>query len=396
MYIALGQPLTESLLERVWQGASLRGDALLTSEGIRLRVVHPGRRAGGAGPDFHHAVIATAGERRCGDVELHVRSSAWRAHGHHHDPNYNGVILHVVFRDDARQPTLLENGTSVPVLPLEAYLTAATPTSALLHAAAEPCADAVTRLGATAVGEVLDRAGDARFRAKGRTFRSELAADDADQVLYHGLLRALGYSANTEPFGELARRVPMQTLERIAAATRSTERAAAFHRALSTEACRLRWRHCGCRPPNLPPQRIAAAARLLATHLEDGSLAQPLLGLVSRADVATGHRGLVNALRVAAGDHDGGIGRGRASEMVVNVLLPFCYAVGGARSRLHRRALALYRAFPHLDDNHVSREMAQQAGIGAALADSARRQQGLVHLYRRFCLERRCRRCPLR
>ena len=389
------QPLTESLLARVWQGAPLRGEELVTSQGVRLRIVYPGRRAGVAGPDFHHAIIATAGERLRGDVELHVRSSAWRAHGHHRDPNYNGVILHVVFRDDATQPTLLQNGTSVPVVPLEAYLTGADPASDLLHAAAEPCSDAVTRLGATAVGQVLDRAGDTRFRAKARAFQSELAADDGDQVLYHGLLRALGYSGNTEPFGELARRVPVATLKRIAVKTRPTERAPAFHRALSDEACHLAWRYYGCRPPNLPQQRLVAAARLLATHLEDGSLAQPLLDLVSRADVATGHRGLVNALAVPAGDHDGTIGRGRACEMVVNVLLPFSYAVGGARSRPGRRALALYRAFPRLDDNRVSREMAQQAGIGAALASSARRQQGLIHLYRRFCLDRRCRRCPL-
>jgi hypothetical protein len=87
------------------------------------------------------------------------------------------------------------------------------------------------------------------------------------------------------------------------------------------------------------------------------------------------------------------IGRGRAREMVVNILLPFSFA--WEEGELKEHALELYRSYPLLDENQITRQMSRQMFVGSGMVNSARRQQGLIHLYKSFCLERKCPQCPL-
>ena len=90
-------PLSERELARLWRDQTFPPAALVTSEGEKLRVIYRGRSGGGPGPDFRDALIAAPGVLLRGDVELHVLSSDFRRHGHHRDPAYAGVALHVVF-----------------------------------------------------------------------------------------------------------------------------------------------------------------------------------------------------------------------------------------------------------------------------------------------------------
>ena len=92
------------------------------------------------------------------------------------------------------------------------------------------------------------------------------------------------------------------------------------------------------------------------------------------------------------------IGQGRAREIVVNVLLPFLFAWGERLSQpwLKDRAVQLYRDHPRLGGNWVTSYMERQIfGEDQAKVTSACQQQGLIHLYEVFCVERRCYDCPL-
>src|SRR5688572_6384772 len=111
-------PLSERDLSRLWRDQTFPAEALVTGAGERLRVVYRGRPGGGAGPDFRDALIAAPGGLLQGDVELHVRSSDFRRHGHDCDTAYAGVILHVVFRDDEGRPTPLPGGGAAAVVAL--------------------------------------------------------------------------------------------------------------------------------------------------------------------------------------------------------------------------------------------------------------------------------------
>lgn len=74
--------------------------SLATVDGRPVRIIHPGRLNTDAGPDFFNARILIDGRLWAGDVEIHVKASDWYRHGHHTDPAYSSVILHVVDFDD--------------------------------------------------------------------------------------------------------------------------------------------------------------------------------------------------------------------------------------------------------------------------------------------------------
>jgi len=151
----------------------------------------------------------------------------------------------------------------------------------------------------------------------------------------------------------------------------------------------LPWRLAGIRPGNHPARRLVGAARLLARYVGKGLLTG-LLEKVVEASV-DGPRLLATALRV-----DGGlIGPGRADEMAVNVVLPFALAWVRARQDepLAQAALGLYRRYPKLSPYGILRRLT--AALGPRLTAGARRQQGLLHLFHRYCRQGGCDRCPL-
>jgi hypothetical protein len=82
------------------------------------------------------------------------------------------------------------------------------------------------------------------------------------------------------------------------------------------------------------------------------------------------------------------MGSARASETVVNVLLPtvFALAAGSGHSSmgLKNNVLALYDAHPKLAENSVTREAKVALGVDYEVPKiaSARDQQGLIILYR--------------
>ena len=124
--------------------------------------------------------------------------------------------------------------------------------------------------------------------------------------------------------------------------------------------------------------------------------------LVLTRDIATVRVGLT-ARAAAEGRETTLIGPARAGDIAVNVVLPHVHARGRVTrdAALSRAALHLYRSWPALQDNEVTREMEARlaearlsapGSQGDALDPheaaqqlrSARRQQGLMELYDRL------------
>ncbi len=439
------QPLPEKVLARLWQKRAARQREFRTTAGRRVRVLYAGRPGVSAGPDFRDALVEVEGLGLVqGDVELHLRQRDWYAHGHADDPNYNGVVLHAALETDP-QPTNLHSGHQAPVVSLAGLLEDERDEESLPHSEEEGAGrgqepglwSLLEQLGwprpadAGAVGQLLDAAGDARFRARASLFASLSREQAPSQTLYEGLMEALGYRANRQPFLKLAQRAPWAALASEAAAIpvgeragliearlalisglaglagltepaqqeRPPARAAGYGRPLLAE----EWHTFRVRPANHPRRRIAGAAVLLSRFLEgaEGSTAGPGDSLVAGLEslVAAGSPArLTGALAVKA---DGGgapapVGTDRARDLAVNVVLPFCHALAeggsdngaghGAGEESGTAALALYRKFPKLQANEITREMAERllAPEWAELVNNARRQQGLIHLHRQL------------
>jgi len=77
----------ERLIVRRWQ--SLSKADLVTEKGEPIRIVYPGRINNAQGADLLDAVINTSQGLCRGDIEVHAKSSNWRAHHHHLNPAYN-------------------------------------------------------------------------------------------------------------------------------------------------------------------------------------------------------------------------------------------------------------------------------------------------------------------
>jgi hypothetical protein len=98
------------------------------------------------------------------------------------------------------------------------------------------------------------------------------------------------------------------------------------------------------------------------------------------------------------GNPAGLVGRERASEVVVNAVLPLLFALGRVWDHrlLAETSLEIYRSFPRWAPNRLAQGMAEQiAGPdGVRLADTACRQQGLLHIFRTACEMHECATCP--
>jgi hypothetical protein len=355
-----------------------------------------------------------------GDVELHLSAGGWQAHGHQRDRRYNGVILHMVLwpRNGPGAGTHLEMGARVPTAALFPSLAWHGPSDGELATALPFVPVHKDRLG-----RLLDRAGDARFRVRVRALARLLVARRASgprhatELLYQGLMEALGYAKNREPFLTLAQGLSLSYLDRVTAGVPASERGPVLLSLLlgaagilesptptdpATAALQERWRAMDIppvvpqggwhlfrvRPDNHPRHRLTGMALLLDRVWARGLL-PTLVGGVREGGVAA-VRGMLTV--AGASPSPGGreaayIGRGRAGEMAVNVLLPFCAAWGASvrDSNLTEAAWALYRGWPALPENEITSEMSARLGVpsgaGPRGAKGARRQQGLLHLY---------------
>ena len=400
--------IPERLLARLWRERATRQEGFRTRAGSRLRVIYPGRPGNTAGPDFRNALLEVEGVGLVqGDVEIHIRPEDWVAHGHASDANYNGVVLHVAL-EEGEATTRLQSGLQAPVLSLAPLLEAEDSATiapgpglwALLERRGYPQPETAEEMGL-----LLDRAGDARFLGKSSRFQRFLEEQPPEETLYEGVLEALGYHQNQQPFVKLAGRAPYLALQRAAQAVPSgqwaqaieswllqlsgllpPEEVAAFELPKGGFGLAMSGREWHCfrlRPANHPRRRIAGAARLLARFLEPGLVS----GLGRIAD--SGNPRLLAAALPVAGDTGEGpayVGSARARDLAVNVVLPFLHGLAELRRELQRAQtyLGLYHCFGKMQDNELTRETIGQLFPPGwrSVPSSAQRQQGLIHLHR--------------
>ena len=351
--LASGQvALSEATLARLWAGQRFPSSVLVTRQGVPLRVLRPGRRGRGAGPDFRDALIAApSGTLLRGDVELHTRASGFRAHGHHRDSRYDSVVLHVVFEDDLLEDTLLANGRRVPVVALAPWLNRRSQElTAWLSQPShwrEPCHDAVARLGQEQVLERLHELGDRRFQQQEAALAVAISSLGPGEALYRSLLTALGYGGDQRLMGSIAETLPWRELsarlvaipheQRAALAEASLLDAAGLAAAPDEKALRPNAWSPG-RPVNQPARRLAGFAQLLIRH-------RPLIDGLSAPDewLKASNKELIAAWSVTGARPSGAlIGRSRAIELLVNAVLPWAAAL--AESRGDRDTAAQARA----------------------------------------------------
>ncbi|HEY94571.1 MAG TPA: DUF2851 family protein [Dehalococcoidia bacterium] len=431
--------ITERKFREIWQSREITKRKFLSENSEIIRVIYPGRPNDSQGADFRDAVIITDDKLRTGDVEFHLRSSDWWGHHHHLDPVYNRVILHVVRQHNSGTGTTLQNGHEIPVvviddnsglLPVRKGNPSEEQSSTDLK-----CLKFTGCTGKENFLSDLDRAGKNRFLQKAERFSSDITDFGPGESLYRGIMEALGYSGNKDTFMELARRVPLEFLEmekenEIPDETylfnlqllllgkagfltgENMERlcSAGLDRDLVKQMIGTfkltdiydtipsgSWRLFRIRPCNSPFRRLAAMSYLLLKYRRTGLLKGMLYLIDSISDITKIRELEKDLVIMSGGNNSAFLGRNRAAEIIVNVLLPFIFAFGqnNDEPELSGKALALYTNYPALDMNSLIRHMVRQFGLSKKALNTAIRQQGMIHIYKNLCTRGRCQECEL-
>ena len=164
-------------LQAVWQHQRIRRDELKTAEGTPIRILHPGFRSVEGGPDFRGAVIQIGNETpKSGDVEVDIRASGWRAHGHYINKAFTNVILHVIWGEERSTaggpPTIaLRNALDAPIGELNLWLgtEAAQEFPEMLRG---KCCAPLRELDETATLGLLREAAKVRLQSKASQFQA--------------------------------------------------------------------------------------------------------------------------------------------------------------------------------------------------------------------------------
>ena len=212
--------MREDLLHFIWKYRKLQIGELSTSGGEIIQVIDVGSHNMLAGPDFFNAKIVIDGQLWAGTVEIHVKSSDWYAHHHEEDPNYNNVILHVVWDDDIA--VFRKDNSQIPTLVLEQYIP-----PGLLEAYRKlflqndskfiNCGNEIEAVTPPIWGNWLERLYFERLERKW-TLVSQLlkeSQNDWEKVLFVMLAKNFGSRINGEAFFEMAKQLDFQMVRKI-------------------------------------------------------------------------------------------------------------------------------------------------------------------------------------
>lgn len=417
--------MTEAFLQYVWQHKLLRGP-LVTTEGASVEVERPGELNRDAGPDFFDARIYIDGLLWAGNVEIHVRASDWKQHGHSQDKSYNNVVLHVVYICDT--DVRLENGKNIPTI----EIADAIPTEmwdnydALINPKENseiPCAPRLKEIPEFLFNASQERLVVERMERKSDNVRRLIKESKGnwEQACYWLTARYLGGKTNAFPFELLAKVTPLSIVAKI---KDKPERVQALYmgqagllegefnddypKALKREYEYMRtaynltpmaghlWKFFRLYPAGFPTLRISQLANLLSksnnlfSKLLESSDVKALQRLfnIEASDYWDRHYNFDNESAFSRKQ----LGKDTVNSLLVNAWVPLLFEYGVQHDDQNRKdqAFGLLQQLP-AESNRIVRLWAA-AGIKAA---NAAQTQALIQRHTEYCSKKRCLDCQL-
>lgn len=425
----------EALLQQVWLYQRLLQDRLHTTDGRKVRVLHPGFWNREPGPDFRRAVIQIGTEAPVsGDVEIDLVPAGWRQHAHENNPAYRGVVLHVTWEPElspAGLPSLsLKHALDSTLAEISFWLGMEPRPSP--ESLAGNCSGPLRTLPVAAVTQILQQAAQARLLRKAEQIQARARQVGWDGALWEGLFGALGYKRNVWPMrrlGELLEPLRNDAGSDPASIITLQARFLGVSGLMPVELpsggvgeylrgiWNVWWREAeayrewqipkglwtlgGIRPANHPQRRVATAAHWAARP----DLPQRLDGWVKRAIESPDLVASLSEIVQVAHDPFWSfhwtlksktfrqpqplLGEQRMTDLAINVVLPWLYvrALAGKNEALARAVEARYFLWPSGEDNSVLKLARERLFGGASprILRSAAQQQGVLQIVRDFC-----------
>ena len=413
--------MNERLLQYIWQFQYFNQQELTTTQHEKLTIVHPGQWNHNQGPDFSMAQIILGKTKWAGNIEIHLRSSDWKKHGHAADNRYSKIILHVVWQDDA--PIADEHGTPIATLELHARIS---------NLMLEQYAAWMRTKEVIACKNNWQKAPDMvwqNWKVRMLTERLQHKAEHIDkllqqhnhhweQVCWIMLCRYFGGSVNAESFEQIAQSLPIELLARHRQSIHQLEalllgQAGLLHRSFTDAYPQMLFKEyqflqkkyalrvinkppvfLRLRPQGFPTVRLAQLADLIfkSHHLFSVVVEEekaPFRVLECQAnDYWHYHFKPDEASSFSVKQ----LGRQMQSVVIINALSPLLFAFG---KKMNRESLC-EKAIDWLEDiaaekNHVINRW-DMLGMGMK---NAAETQAMIQLTNNYCQPKRCLECAI-
>ncbi|MEL6668897.1 MAG: DUF2851 family protein [Bacteroidota bacterium] len=418
--------MREDFLHYLWRFGRFDLHDLRTTEGLPISIQSFGNyNKLNAGPDFQEARLRLGKMNWAGQVEMHLKSSDWFAHGHQDDPAYENVILHVVLEED--QPAIDRGGRRIPCLELARRIPAGLIRSywRLMHNAYWiPCQNQFSQLEDLKLRAWLDRMTIERLEKRTHAIQERLMANrnDWEATFYERLSRSLGGRINDEAMEMLARSVPLKIalrhknslvqlealffgqsglLQEASGSDLYVKKLKAEYHLLAhkyqlTPLLPAAWRYLRLRPNNFPTIRIAQLAMII--H-KSGQLFSKILAaknaqeLVHTFDIKLSHYWRDHYRFDKAGK--GGpkkLGVATLRSVFINAIAPIYYLYGQVQNqeKYVEKAIQLLEELPA----EKNAEIKKWVELGAEPSNAAD-TQALLQLKATYCDKGRCLDCAI-
>ena len=426
---------SEEFLYHIWDAQHL-SENLSTRSGKKLYIKFPGRWNTDSGADFKDAIIEINGEVLKGDVELDITTYHWKSHSHNENPEFNDVLLHVVYKDVGKIPfTINEDGNQIEILELQDQLDddinkLINHYSGKTYSEKDKTCLLFNNLDEKQTIGFLINMGMMRFEKKIKRFSAEHFFSDFDQLLYMGFMEALGYSKNKYQMLQVALNAPYKNLKEYynkdmtkdqfismlicsselidhLPSTISKDNKARWEinfkeQSFITGSSEIKWKLFRIRPVNHPAVRILQVADFLYDSLET-SFFHNVLKLFSfpteNFKLFDFKRKLYNFFQVKNDylPENYKLGKTRIDTILVNIILPLIiiYAREKKYTQLENTAVSIYENFPGLPANYLTQYMEKFLNIEqkALIRKRSIYQQGLLNIYYENCQHHYCEAC---
>lgn len=372
---------SEAFLQWIWENLLFDFTNLSTAAGQQIHIIDAGELNLSDGPDFKQAAIEINGVKWHGDIEIHTKSTHWKAHGHHTDPKYNSVILHVVVDNNARSVST-EIGSSPFTLNLLPYLSKQLNLflQSFDHSDDLPCTSSLHFISEKAFYQQLEKAHSEYFEKKSndflRFYDPEILPSNAwKKALILSIWDGLGIAHN--------RMAMQQTAQQLLNKWDGTDIDQGLDLALDIagfrkRTSRIRWNYKSVRPSNQPRNRITEAVKLSHAILQE-----PFRNLLSKENISEiWNRWIVEAsLRNSS----------RIDILFGTVFLPSIFVLGNlfAYRSLSSSALTIWKNLK----TPIPASLLNKFKSFELNDNSYQKKLGSVHQLKSYCNEGKCSEC---
>lgn len=420
--------IKETFLHFIWKLQYFNKENLITTQGEEIQILYPGLLNSDSGPDFSNARVKIGNLEWIGNIEVHINSSDWKLHNHHHDAAYNNVVLHVVWNDD--EPVRRDNDSLIPTVEIKGRVSERMilKYSALINGKENiPCKNHMDSVSELVKVSMIDKTVEERLNSKSQFVKELVHRNKGDwqESLYQLLARNFGFKLNADPLLRLAFSIPLKSLLWHRESLFQME-ALLFGQSgllvqnykdeypnhlkkeyeflskkfrLDTQIInQYEWKFLRIRPANFPTIRLAEFASFIYSNnqffntITDFNSVKEIIKLFKNSIASDyWHEHYLFDKQVKRKDHVG-IGDSSIESIIINTIVPYLYCLGKEKDNDRYVELALrFLEETNSESNKIVRGMNE----GGFITKSAYESQGCLELFNSYCSKKRCLDCKI-